>query len=76
MLDKKAECVRASESAVKTQMVEWRERIDRSVWAPQNCTSWYQRGEPNGRPWGIWPGTHIEYFLRTRKVPSSDFEYF
>lgn len=75
MFDRKAECVTVKDSIIEEVMSEWEERIDKSVWSPKNCNSWYQQGEPNGRPWGIWPGTTTEYYLRTRNLPSSHFEY-
>lgn len=75
MSDRKAECVTVKDSIIEEVMSEWEERIDKSVWSPKNCNSWYQQGEPNGRPWGIWPGTTTEYYLRTRNLPSSHFEY-
>ena len=34
-------------SELKKFMTEWKSRIDKSVWAPQNCTSYYQQGAPD-----------------------------
>lgn len=54
---------------------EWRVRIDKSTWAPTNCKNYYQRGSPDGRPWGLWPGTTTEYWWRTKKLEPGQFNF-
>jgi len=73
MFTAKAETAEIKPIAIQKFMEEWRTRIDRSVWNPKNCTSWYQQGEPDQRAWGIWPGTTTEYYLRTRSLDKNAF---
>ena len=39
------------------------------------CFSYYQRGSPDGRPWGIWPGTTVEYWWRTKTLKPNQFNF-
>ncbi len=48
-------------------------RLDRTVWNTGGCTSWY-RG-PDGRNATLWPGSTIEYRLRTRRPRAEDFKF-
>lgn len=50
---------------------ELQRRIDRTVWT-SGCTSWYRSDD--GRVDTIWPGTTIEYWLRTRRFRVDDFD--
>ena len=61
--------------SLKEFVSEWKNRIDESSWSSKNCTSYYQRGSPDGRPWGIWPGTTIEYWWRTKYLKANQFHY-
>ena len=38
--------------------------------------SYYQRGSKDGRPWGLRPGTTLEYWWRTRTLNPIDFEFY
>ena len=60
-------------SAINANIQEWRDRVNVSVWGPKQCKSYYQQGSPDNRPWGIWPGTTTEYFLRTRNLFKDNF---
>lgn len=46
-------------------------RMRRTVWASGGCTSWYQSAD--GRIDTLWPGTTLEYWLRTRFFRKSDY---
>jgi len=47
-------------------------RMRRTVWSTGGCTSWY-RAE-NGLITTLWPGTTLEYHLRTRRFRLGDYE--
>ena len=40
---RKAKIVAVRESATNKFLEQWRKDIDKSVWRPGNCNSWYQR---------------------------------
>ena len=40
---RKAKVVAVRESATNKFLEQWRKDIDKSVWRPGNCNSWYQR---------------------------------
>lgn len=46
-------------------------RMRRTVWVSGGCTSWYQSAD--GRIDTLWPGTTLEYWLRTRIFRKSDY---
>mgnify|MGYP000614367641 CR=1 FL=1 len=75
MLSRESPTIVVKRSKIREFMSEWKTRIDKSVWAPHNCTSYYQQGSPDNRPWGLWPGTTTEYFLRTRRLNDESFEF-
>ena len=75
MLTNESKTVMAKQSKINDLMSEWRDRIDKSVWGPNNCTSYYQQGAPDKRPWGLWMGTTTEYFLRTRRLAADNFQF-
>ena len=76
LLSRKAECVPIKEEKLSEMMKEWTRRVDKSVWAPSTCNSWYQQGDPSARPWGLWPGTTTEYYWRTKNIPSENFTFY
>jgi len=75
MLDRKAECVLPNEMVIQEHIAEWRQRADNSVWAPKHCRSWYQQGK-NDSPTASWPGTTLEYYLRTRNISADNLNFF
>ena len=76
MLERKAECVLPKETVMEEHIQEWRERANRTVFTPQNCTSYYQTGGKNDAPRTIWPGLSSEYYLRTRNISPDNFKFF
>ena len=51
---------------------ELQRRMRGSVWAAGGCTSWYQtRG---GHITTLWPGSSLEFRLRTRRFRLADYE--
>jgi cation diffusion facilitator CzcD-associated flavoprotein CzcO len=48
------------------------ERMRRTVWSTGGCTSWYQTR--TGLITTLWPGTTLEYRLRTRRFRLADYE--
>jgi cation diffusion facilitator CzcD-associated flavoprotein CzcO len=48
------------------------QRMKRTVWATGGCTSWYQTR--SGLITTLWPGTSLEYRLRTRRFRLADYE--
>ena len=68
MWSKKSQVATVKNESLKKFTSEWRVRVDKSTWAQTNCKSYYQRGSPDGRPWGLWPGTITEYWWRTKKT--------
>jgi cation diffusion facilitator CzcD-associated flavoprotein CzcO len=65
--------VTVTEKSVESFMAAWRLRVDNSVWAAKNCSSWYQQDSTKKRPWTIWPWSTIEYFFKTRKNQPDNF---
>jgi hypothetical protein len=43
-----------------------------TVWST-GCTSWYQQAD--GRNFTIWPWSTPRYWLATRRIPASDYEF-
>ena len=76
MFDQKAECVLPKESAVREHITEWKQRTASSLWAPQNCSSWYQHGTKDASPTAVWPGTCTEYYFRTRSIRPDKLTFF
>ena len=55
-------------------MNSWNSKVDKSIWNPSNCRSWYQ--DKNGRPWAMWPDTVWKYFKATSNInPKEHFLY-
>ena len=48
------------------------QRMKRTVWSTGGCTSWYQTR--SGLITTLWPGTSLEYRLRTRRFRLADYE--
>ena len=48
------------------------QRMKRTVWSTGGCTSWYQ--SKSGLITTLWPGTTLEYRLRTRRFRLADYE--
>jgi cyclohexanone monooxygenase len=48
------------------------QRMRRTVWSTGGCTSWYQTR--SGLITTLWPGTTLEYRLRTRRFRLADHE--
>ncbi len=49
-------------------------RLRKTVWQAGGCRSWYQDQE-TGDNLAIWPGSVIEYALRTRRAAASDYQF-
>ena len=47
-------------------------RMKRTVWSTGGCTSWYQTRD--GKITTLWPGTTLEFRLRTRRFRLADHE--
>jgi hypothetical protein len=47
------------------------QRLIKTVWQKGGCHSWYQ--DAQGRNTTMWPGSVVEYVLRTHKASLSDF---
>ena len=61
--------------SVATFMNEWNSKVDKSVWNPSNCRSWYQ--DKNGRPWAMWPDPVWKYYKATSNInPKEHFLYY
>jgi len=74
-LSKNASKTVVRSEALESFMSRWANQIDGSVWAPKNCSSWYQQGSKDKRPWSIWPWSTIEFFFRTRENPKKYFAF-
>ena len=49
--------------------------LDKSIWRPENCRSWYQT--PSGKVFALWPGHTFTYWwrvLRGMKTLSEDYD--
>lgn len=51
---------------------ELQQRMQRTVWSTGGCTSWYQ--SRSGRITTLWPGSALEFRLRTRRFRLADYE--
>jgi hypothetical protein len=53
----------------------WNERLQRrlahTVWS-SGCSSWYQ--DERGRIVTLWPGSTVEYWLRTRRFDAASYD--
>ncbi|MCK0155386.1 NAD(P)/FAD-dependent oxidoreductase [Alcanivorax sp. S6407] len=47
-------------------------RLQGTTWT-SGCTSWYQ--QEDGKNFALWPGSTWRYWLRTRQVRSTDYEF-
>lgn len=47
-------------------------RLEKAVWSLGGCTSWYVNDQ--GRNVTLWPGSVVEYWLRTRRPRWADFQ--
>lgn len=68
-----AQVVHVKQAATDRLLNEWNEKVDASVWRPGNCTSFYQRGSKDSRPWLLWPTTTTEFWYRTKDLCVDDF---
>ncbi|KAF0810626.1 monooxygenase flavin-binding family protein [Alcanivorax sp. S71-1-4] len=64
-LDVKPAAQRAFNEAVQR-------RLQGTTWT-SGCTSWYQQAD--GRNFALWPGATWRYWLETRRVCSTDYEF-
>jgi cation diffusion facilitator CzcD-associated flavoprotein CzcO len=64
-VDAKAEVVDAYNERLQARMRD-------TVWSTGGCTSWYQA--QGGRITTLWPGTSLEYWLRTRHFRLADYD--
>jgi cation diffusion facilitator CzcD-associated flavoprotein CzcO len=48
-----------------------REKLSQTVWQSGGCRSWYQT--PQGHNSALWPGSTLEYWLRTRQLHLGDY---
>ena len=56
-------------------MNSWNTKVDKSIWNPSNCRSWYQ--DKNGRPWAMWPDPVWKYYKATSNInPKEHFLYY
>jgi cation diffusion facilitator CzcD-associated flavoprotein CzcO len=59
------------------RLEDFMKRIDRrlanTVWQAGGCRSWYQ-DQNTGKNVAIWPGSVVEYMLRTRRVTARDYQ--
>lgn len=53
---------------------ELKQRLAGTVWQSGGCQSWYQDGKTGENP-TIWPGSVVNYKLRTRSVAAADYEF-
>ena len=61
--------------SVTTFMNSWNTKVDKSIWNPSNCRSWYQ--DKNGRPWAMWPDPVWKYYQATSNInPKEHFLYY
>ena len=61
--------------SIATFMTDWNSKVDKSVWNPSNCRSWYQ--DKNGRPWAMWPDPVWKYYKATSNInPKEHFLYY
>jgi hypothetical protein len=49
-------------------------RLAKTVWQTGGCRSWYQ-DQKTGLNIAIWPGSVIEYVLRTQRAAENDFQF-
>ena len=49
-------------------------RLKPTVWQSGGCRSWYQ-DQSTGENIAIWPGSVVEYFLRTRRASPDDYQF-
>ena len=75
MWSRKATRVEVKPSATDRLLREWETKVDKSVWRPGNCDSFYQRGSADKRPWLLWPGTTTEFWYRTKNLITDDFKF-
>ncbi len=47
------------------------ERMSKTVWQTGGCKSWYQ--DETGRNNALWPGSVVEYVMRTRRASLADY---
>jgi cation diffusion facilitator CzcD-associated flavoprotein CzcO len=50
------------------------QRLRTTVWQAGGCRSWYQ-DQDTGENLAIWPGSVIEYKLRTRRAAARDYQF-
>ena len=49
-------------------------RLAKTVWQAGGCRSWYQ-DQKTGLNVAIWPGSVVEYALRTRRAAETDYQF-
>ena len=48
------------------------DRLKDAVWSAGGCTSWYLDEKGENRT--LWPGSTVEYWLRTRRLRRADYQ--
>lgn len=59
---------------LETFMKQIDQRLAKTVWQNGGCRSWYQ-DQKTGMNIAIWPGSVVEYALRTRRAAASDYQF-
>lgn len=67
-----ADYLDVKESALRRFSEEVQKRLQGTTWT-SGCTSWYQQAD--GRNFALWPGATWRYWLETRTVCSTDYEF-
>ncbi|KAH7034536.1 uncharacterized protein B0I36DRAFT_238872 [Microdochium trichocladiopsis] len=57
--------------------VRWSDAFFNTTVLSENCSSWYNGGQPGGRVYGLWPGSaaHLASILREPRWEDWEYEY-